>query len=93
MKRMIKDERGFTLIEMVLVVLIIAALLLIFIPNIANTREKAISKSEEAVVKVVEMQMEAYMLDTGASSVTAEQLKDEGYIDEKQLEVYNRVHH
>lgn len=35
----IKDEEGFTLVEMAIVILIIAALLLIIIPNIGRVTE------------------------------------------------------
>ena len=90
MKQLMKNEDGFTLIEMVFVVLIIAALLLIFVPNISKTREKAVDKSEEAVVKVVETQKEAYLLENGGDSVSVEQLVNSNYITEEQLEIYNQ---
>lgn len=89
MRKILQDERGFTLIEMVLVVLIIAALLLIFIPNIGKTRQNAVEKSEAAVVKVVETQMQNYMLETGKNSVSPEELVPE-YINEEQLQIYNK---
>lgn len=80
---------GFTLVEMLVVLLVISVLVLIFIPNIAGQREKATEAGNEAVVKVVETQMEMYRLDKGTNSQpTGEELVDGGYIKQEQWDIY-----
>ncbi|WP_119326562.1 competence type IV pilus major pilin ComGC [Companilactobacillus musae] len=80
-----KTRKAFTLIEMVIVLFIISLLLLIMIPNLADQRNKATKKSDEAFVTTIKTQEEMYENDNGAKKPTLDELKNEGYITENQL--------
>lgn len=78
-----KKRRGFTLIEMVIVLFIISLLLLLMIPNLAAQRENANQKSEEALVTTVTNQAEMYS-ESFSDDATLDKLKDKNYITENQ---------
>ncbi len=59
----IKDEAGFTLIEMMIVLLIISVLILIAIPNVTKHSKSIDEKGCDAYVKMVQGQVEAYKMD------------------------------
>ncbi|GGI40000.1 competence type IV pilus major pilin ComGC [Mammaliicoccus stepanovicii] len=81
----LKKNEGFTLIEMLIVLLIISILLIVIIPNISKQSENVKSTGCKAQVKMVAGQVEAYTLkhDTRPSSV--EDLVNEGYVNQNQL--------
>lgn len=81
----IKKEQGFTLIEMSLVLFIISALLLLFVPNIAGRQEGANETSNEAVLTVLQTQADMYLMDKNEAPATFSIMKNEGYLTEKQL--------
>jgi competence protein ComGC len=91
MKKMLKKKvKGFTLIEMLVVLGIISILLLLFVPNLSKQKQKIQEDGNAAVVKVVESQMDIYELDHGVRP-TAEELEKLEMITEDQLEKYNNV--
>ncbi len=78
-----KNEKGFTLIEMMIVMLIISVLLMITIPNVTKHNTNINNKGCEAYVKMVEAQVQAYRMEknsipTIADLKTANYLKGEG---------------
>jgi competence protein ComGC len=79
-----KNQNGFTLIEMMIVLLIISVLLIITIPNIANHSANIDKKGCQAYVKMVEAQVQAYKLDKQTYPATLEVLETEGYLKENQ---------
>ena len=78
MKKKQKDA-GFTLLEMLIVLLIISVLILLFVPNLA--------KHKETVVKIVESQIELYTLEKNKTP-SLNELVNEGYITKEQLDNY-----
>lgn len=74
-----KNERGFTLIEMMIVLLIISALLLIMVPNISTHSSNIDKKGCEAYIKMVGAQVQAYKIDKG-DFPTFEELHQLGYL-------------
>ncbi|GAA0345821.1 hypothetical protein GCM10008967_40300 [Bacillus carboniphilus] len=60
-----KNEKGFTLIEMMIVLLIISILLIITVPNVTSHQKTIQKKGCEAYIHLVEAQVQAYKLDTG----------------------------
>lgn len=80
---MMGNERGFTLIEMLIVLLIISVLLIITIPNIAQHQSTIRHKGCEAYVKLVEAQVQAYYLDKGDYPGSLEELINTGYLNEE----------
>ncbi|MGX7014163.1 competence type IV pilus major pilin ComGC [Vagococcus silagei] len=92
MLKVIKDKKGFTLIEMLVVLFIISILLVLFVPNISKHRESALEQEKEGIVKVVETQLELYMLEHEDLDVqpSVKTLKDEKYITDKQYKQYQK---
>lgn len=85
-------RKGFTLLEMVVVLGIIALLMLIVIPNLNSSRQRAKDKRDEALIKVVKGQEAMYLNDNpDKKSVTVEQLYKESYLTESQKEEVNHL--
>lgn len=61
--RMLNNNRGFTLIEMMIVLLVISVLLIITVPNVTKHNSKINSKGCDAFVKMVQAQVQAYEID------------------------------
>jgi len=72
-------ERGFTLIEMLIVLAIISILLLITIPNITKHNTVINNKGCEALIKMVQAQVKAYEMEKGTLPTT-QQLIEQKYI-------------
>jgi len=79
-----KNEDGFTLIEMMIVLLIISILLIITLPNITKHNSKINSTGCEAFVKMVEAEVQAYYMDNNGYPQNISDLVDEGYLKEGQ---------
>lgn len=79
-KKQLRKNEAFTLIEMLIVIFIIAILLVLIIPNISNNLDTAKNKSSEAYVKTVQSQVTAYELNEGDSNVTFAKLVEKGYL-------------
>ena len=60
---MIKNQKGFTLIEMMIVLLVISVLLVITVPNVTKNNSSINEKGCDAFVKMVQGQVQAYELD------------------------------
>lgn len=75
----IKSQRGFTLIEMMIVLLIISILLLIAIPKLSKNTSVANSKGCEATVKLLQSQVVAYEVETGEPPKQLSELSE--YVD------------
>lgn len=76
---MVRNEKGFTLIEMMIVLLIISVLVLIAIPNVTKHSRSIDEKGCDAYVKMVQGQVQAYKMDK-KEFPTLDSLKDEGYV-------------
>jgi len=84
-KKTLKNKQGFTLMEMVLVLFIISVLMLMIIPNVANTKKSVETKGTDALAVVVQTQANMYELDTGTEAASFTVLNTEGYISTKQM--------
>jgi len=76
---MLKSQKGFTLIEMMIVLLVISILLMITVPNVTKNNSNINKKGCEAYLKMVEGQVQAYKMDKHAFP-TVQQLLDDDYI-------------
>ncbi|MGX7244449.1 competence type IV pilus major pilin ComGC [Enterococcus quebecensis] len=78
---------GFTLLEMLVVLLIISVLILLFVPNLSKHKESVDKKGNEAIVKIVETQIDLYTMEKNQTP-TIDQLLKEQYITQEQYEKY-----
>ena len=76
-----KKQAGFTLIEMMIVLLVISVLLIITIPNVTKNNSTINNKGCEAFVRMVEGQVQAYRLDNDDKIPKLEDLAKEGYVE------------
>ncbi|WP_369902629.1 competence type IV pilus major pilin ComGC [Bacillus manliponensis] len=74
-----KNEKGFTLLEMLLVMLVISVLLLLIIPNVIKQKDSVQGKGCDAFVKSVETQVETYRLEHDTIP-TVQELHEKKYI-------------
>lgn len=75
-------KKGFTLIEMLIVLLIISVLLLITVPNLSKSRSVVSETSCQVTMRLLQTQLEAYFMETGTMPETLEELKNAGYVDQ-----------
>lgn len=59
----LKEEKAFTLIEMMIVLLIISVLILIAIPNVTKHSKSIDNKGCDAYVAMIQGQVEAYKME------------------------------
>lgn len=79
------DKSGFTLIEMLLVLFIIAVLLLLILPNMAAQKSKVQSQGDEALLKTYESQAALYQMQNKTSDEpTVDQLLQDKYLSADQ---------
>ncbi len=70
-----KLHAGFTLVEMMIVLLIISVLVLLFIPNLAQEKDTILDKGNDAIVESMKTQIELQEFSTG-KPVTEEYIRD-----------------
>ena len=76
-----KKQPGFTLIEMVIVVAIIATLVLLISPNLLSQKKKADDRSKNAFVSTLQTQIQLYREDHDNTVPTSfKQMTDEHYL-------------
>lgn len=84
-----KNNKGFTLLEMVVVVIIISILLLLTIPNVSKIINSVDSKACSAMTKVVDSAIAQFKLDYGSLPNSITDLVNGGYLDESQTKCSN----
>lgn len=82
-----KTKSGFTLIEMMIVLLIISILVLLFIPNLSKQKDTVSEQGDEAIVKTVETQIEVYEINHN-QKITDSKLKE--LVTPEQYKVYKK---
>ncbi|HJF30593.1 MAG TPA: prepilin-type N-terminal cleavage/methylation domain-containing protein [Sporosarcina psychrophila] len=80
--KFINNARGFTLIEMMIVLLIISVLILIAIPNVTKHSKSIDEKGCNAYVKMVQGQVEAYKMDEKHLPASLAELTEKDYLPE-----------
>lgn len=83
MKR--KKFKAFTLIEMIIVLFIIGMLMMIFVPNLTKKGNDAQEKSDIAIAKVVQQEIELYKAENGEEP-KADKIVE--LVGEKRAEIY-----
>lgn len=82
---MLKNEKGFTLIEMMIVLLVISVLLMITVPNVAKHNSSINEKGCEAYEKMVQGQVQAYEVEHHKTP-TVTDLVEAGFLRENETE-------
>ncbi|WP_053364090.1 competence type IV pilus major pilin ComGC [Bacillus sp. FJAT-27251] len=75
-----KNEKGFTLIEMMIVLLVISILLIITVPNVTKHNATINTKGCEAFIKMVEGQVQAYNIEKEKLPASLSELVAAGYL-------------
>ncbi|WP_042473805.1 competence type IV pilus major pilin ComGC [Bacillus ndiopicus] len=78
-----KNEKGFTLVEMLVVLLIVSILILVTIPNVTKHFASIDSKGCSAYMTMLQGQVEAYKIDH-MTTPTVSDLFSEKYIDSEE---------
>jgi len=81
---MFKNERGFTLIEMLIVLMIISVLIILIVPNLSGKSEEVNEKGCEALVAVVQAQVDTFYLDYDRYPEDLMELQNKEYITDNQ---------
>lgn len=79
-----RRKNGFTLLEMTVVMIIVAVLLFITLPNIQQKEKIIRAKGCDALLEVVNSQIMLYEIDHGTTPDSIDQLVAEGYLRETQ---------
>lgn len=77
-------DAGFTILEMIIVLSIIALIFLLTLPNIQQKQKIIHAKGCDALVKVVDGQILLYEVDHLVPPSSIDQLIAEGYLEEGQ---------
>ncbi|SHN12069.1 competence type IV pilus major pilin ComGC [Gracilibacillus kekensis] len=75
-----KNQKGFTLIEMLIVLAVISILLILIVPNLADKSSQLNEKGCDALLQMVENQVIAYEIDNGEKPTDLSVLEGE-YVD------------
>mgnify|MGYP001852147111 FL=1 len=79
-----KRQEGFTILEMMIVLSIVALLFLLTLPNIQQNEAIIEKKGCEALTSVVDAQILLYEIDTLQTPTSVDQLVSKGYLKESQ---------
>ena len=77
-----KRQEGFTILEMMIVLSIVALLFLLTLPNIQQKEAIIEKKGCEALTSVVDAQILLYEIDTLQTPTSVDQLVSKGYLKE-----------
>ncbi|SDK55161.1 competence type IV pilus major pilin ComGC [Sediminibacillus albus] len=75
-----KNDKGFTLIEMLIVLTIISVLLILILPNLSDKNEDVQSKGCTALVEMAASQVQAYQIDNGIEPDSIDKLLEDNYL-------------
>lgn len=82
MIRIKRDEKGFTLIELMVVIAIIGLLIAIVVPDLIKTREEATIEATKASLRGIQSALELYYTRYKYYPTTLPTLITEGYLQE-----------
>ena len=93
-QKKLSNESGFTLIETSIVLLVIAVLTLLIIPNVTGVKKFADSSTNDAIVQSVEAQILLFETNNPTMKYDDNDEKNNfigGYVTDEQLEIYNEA--
>lgn len=77
----IKLEEGFSIVELIIVLGIVIIILSISVPSLAKYLETAKTTADKATAKTIATAAELMRIENNKESITLEELKQEGYLD------------
>ena len=87
--QMLKNEKGFTLIEMLVVLLIITVLILLIVPSLGSKTESMHKEGCDALVITVQGQADMYEFENNNKVDSIGTLRDQKYITDNQMTCKN----
>lgn len=82
MKKLLSNQKGFTIIELLVVIVIIGILVALLLPNLFSAQQRARDAERKNDLKTVQQQLEAYYSDNNFYPEGMGELETDGYIDE-----------
>jgi len=82
-------KKGFTLLEMIVVVMIVSALFLLTVPNVSKVINSVDDRACTVMTKVVDSAIAQFKLDYGRYPTSINDLVIGGYLDEDQTTCSN----
>lgn len=83
------NKKGFTLLEMIVVVMIVAVLFLLTVPNVSKVINSVDDKACDALTKVVDSAAVQYRLEYGEMPSSVQDLISAGLLSEDQAKCSN----
>ena len=88
----LKNEDGFTLIELSIVLVVIALLMVLIVPNVTNVMSNVNGTTDEAVIQTVKAQIELYKAKNRVGGeINLDDLVNNKYITQEQLDAYEKA--
>lgn len=84
LKQFFKKSNGFTLVEMLIVLLVISVLIILMVPNLSNSSSDINKKGCEALTAVVQSQVDLYYIENKKLPGSLDELAAAEYITEDQ---------
>ena len=91
LQKLKKKNDGFTLLEMLIVLLVIAVLIILFVPNLSKQQASINKQGDDALSKVIQTQTEMYYLDNNERPKDLDELVKGGYISKEQKDKAEKI--
>lgn len=85
-RKILNNERGFTLIELMVVVVILGILASVAIPKFANQKDKALEVKTQVDIRIIQNAVDLYFLDYNVYPSNTGVLVNDGYFKDNPLQ-------
>lgn len=91
LKSILKKEKAFTMVEMLIVLIIVGLLMAIIIPNLAGQKNRIETKAKENISEIVMTQLDTAQLVNPGEPISLNSLVENGYLTQKQSDEAQRL--